>query len=282
MDPAARWNELTRLVNDALEGALSQGSDKCPSELLAAMRHAVMGGGKRLRPVLCLEAAALSGGREQDALPAAVALEMVHAYSLVHDDLPCMDDADMRRGMPSVHRAFGEAMAVLAGDALLALAFEVLANKVVQERACWPEIMLELTRSAGSSGIVGGQVEDCASKVVSEGLIWRVHQRKTASLFKAALRMGALAAGAPSKILEALSEYGYETGLAYQLIDDLGDISDLEGVNAARFLGFEKTRDLALARIEAARHHIVRVEDRAHLLGWLLDTLADRARQASA
>ncbi len=282
MDPAARWNELVGLVNEALEKVLRQQDEKCPGELLVAMRHALMGGGKRLRPVLCLEAAALAGGREEDALPAAVALEMVHAYSLVHDDLPCMDDADTRRGMPTVHRAFGEATAVLAGDALLALAFEVLARRAVDEESRWCEITLELARSAGPSGIVGGQVEDCAAKVVSEGVIWRVHQRKTASLFKAALRMGALAGGAPSTLLESLSEYGYETGLAYQLIDDLGDLSDLEGVNAARSLGFERTRDLALARIEAARLHIVRVRDRVHVLGWLLDTLADKARQASA
>jgi geranylgeranyl diphosphate synthase, type II len=233
-----------------------------PASLLEAMRYSLFAPGKRLRPILVLLAAEACGG-SNDPWPAACAVEMIHAYSLIHDDLPAMDDDDMRRGQPTCHKKFGEALAILAGDALLTMAFQVLAEGYPDRTAS--SCCRELARAAGAAGMVGGQVDDLAweqgGEATIEGLEY-LHQRKTGALIQASLRLGALAAYAdrnsppPHELLERLDSYGRRLGLAFQIIDDLLDVEgDAEqtgkrvGKDAARgkltypgFLGVAESR----------------------------------------
>lgn len=195
-----------------------------PAVLSDAMRHAVLTGGKRLRPILCLAASEAAGGAPEDAWFPALAVECFHAYTLVHDDLPCMDNDLLRRGQPTVHAKYGEMVAVLAGDALQALAFELLARTPEKRPGVAATLVSELARAAGAGGVVGGQVEDMrfAGHADLETVRY-VHQHKTADLFVASLRMGALAAGGQPPAVRALGEYGRQLGLAFQIVDDLLD-----------------------------------------------------------
>jgi geranylgeranyl diphosphate synthase, type II len=196
-----------------------------PAILHKAMRYSVFSGGKRIRPVLCLCAAEAVGANGRSALLPAVAVELLHTYTLIHDDLPCMDDDDFRRGKPTCHKVFGEANAVLAGDALQALAFETLAKAKPPSRYPPNQLMLELAHAAGSRGVVGGQVEDLAfdGRHAKASSVRFIHLHKTADLFRAAVRMGAIAGNATKNELEALTEYGVNFGLAFQIADDLLD-----------------------------------------------------------
>jgi geranylgeranyl diphosphate synthase type II len=209
---------------DAALDQLSRPSEGCPGSLAEAMRYSLLAPGKRLRPMMVLLAAEACGGEIETALPAACAVEMVHAYSLVHDDLPAMDDDDLRRGRPTCHVKFGEALAILAGDALLTLAFEVLAREVKPEslagRCC-----LELARAAGAAALVGGQADDLAAEEAGGNLntLEAIHRRKTGAMFLVSLRLGGLCAGADSEQLAALDAYGKAIGLAFQIVDDLLD-----------------------------------------------------------
>ena len=220
---AERSAHVDRALDDVLPAAETQ-----PRVLHEAMRYSVFSGGKRIRPVLCMAAAEAAGGSAEDALWPALALELLHAYTLIHDDLPCMDDDDMRRGKPSLHKAFGEANAVLAGDALQALAFEVAARPAPGERYEPVRIVTELAVAAGSHGVIGGQVEDLAAVDTDPDreTVEFIHLHKTADLFRASMRMGALAAGATRKTLAALTTYGTCLGLAFQITDDLLDAAD--------------------------------------------------------
>jgi geranylgeranyl diphosphate synthase type II len=201
-----------------------------PASLGEAMRYSLLAPGKRLRPILVLMAAEACGGPECNPWPAACAVEMIHAYSLIHDDLPAMDDDDLRRGQPTCHKKFGEALAILAGDALLTMAFQVLAEgyPALTASSC----CRELARAAGAAGMVGGQVDDLAWEQRGEGNVEALedlHLRKTGALIRASLRLGALAAyahrdGAPPELLERLDGYGRCLGLAFQIIDDLLDV----------------------------------------------------------
>jgi geranylgeranyl pyrophosphate synthase len=191
------------------------------------MRYAMQSGGKRLRPVLVLAAAGASRtGRPADALPAAVAVECVHAYSLVHDDLPCMDNDDLRRGRPTAHRAFDEATALLAGDALLARAFAIIAESYVQDPPLATALVAELAGAAGSRRLVGGQMEDLLAErgagATPEGLAF-IHLNKTAAMIEASLAMGGLCGGAPRASITSLREAGRQLGLAFQVVDDILD-----------------------------------------------------------
>jgi geranylgeranyl diphosphate synthase type II len=199
-------------VDAALAEILDGIGEGCPDVLREAMRHAVLGGGKRLRPILCIAAARACGGDEERALRPGCALELIHAYSLVHDDLPCMDDDDVRRGQPACHKAFGEATAILAGDALLTHAFCVLAESI-------PGAVAMVAELTGPAGMVGGQVDD----VRGNGQIESVYLRKTAALFVAAVGLGGVVARASAEQLRALAEYGRALGLAFQVTDDLID-----------------------------------------------------------
>jgi len=197
-----------------------------PERLLAALRHGVLNGGKRLRPFLVLESAALFGGDGEAILRVAAALECVHSYSLVHDDLPAMDDDDLRRGQPTVHKAFDEAAAILAGDGLLTLAFDILADPAT-ELSAEARIALvgKLARAAGIGGMVGGQALDLAAErdAPDEAGIIRLQAMKTGALIRFACEAGAIAAGAPQADVERLGEFGSAIGLAFQLADDLLD-----------------------------------------------------------
>jgi geranylgeranyl diphosphate synthase type II len=217
------------LVEAHLDAALRP-SPGCPAALLEAMRYSLLAPGKRLRPLLVVLAAEACGGTDAGALPAACAVEMIHAYSLIHDDLPAMDDDDLRRGLPTCHVKFGEALAILAGDALLTLAFQVLAEGYPPATAA--ACCRELARGAGACGMVGGQVDDLAWEKRGGGLadLEALHARKTGALFRACLRLGAWAArgerpgGPDPALLEALDGYGRCFGLAFQITDDLLDV----------------------------------------------------------
>jgi len=211
----AKQEEVNRLLDEILPPTGHR-----PAVLHAAMRHAVCGGGKRLRPTLCLAVAETLGADPATALQPAVALELMHSSTLVHDDLPCMDDDALRRGKPSCHVQFGEANALLAGDALMVLSFEVLASALVPEPA---RLVCELAQAIGSRGVIGGQVEDLAAENTTPdpGTLDFIQLNKTARLIECAVRLGALCAGAGARELEALSRFGLSLGLAFQAVDDL-------------------------------------------------------------
>ncbi|MFA6155619.1 polyprenyl synthetase family protein [Mesorhizobium sp.] len=215
---------LRRLLDDrALSGEIAR-----PERLMAAMRHGVLNGGKRLRPFLVMESAALFSADGEAALRVAAALECVHCYSLIHDDLPAMDDDDLRRGQPTVHRAFDEATAILAGDALLTLAFDIIAgDATVLPAERRSALVLALARAAGPGGMVGGQQLDLDAEHAppDEAGIIRLQAMKTGALIRFACEAGALVAGAPVEDRERLAEFGSAIGLAFQLADDLLDLT---------------------------------------------------------
>ncbi|MER8463226.1 polyprenyl synthetase family protein [Mesorhizobium sp. M1409] len=215
---------LRRLLDDrALSGEIAR-----PDRLMAAMRHGVLNGGKRLRPFLVMESAAIFSADGEAALRVAAAIECVHCYSLIHDDLPAMDDDDLRRGQPTVHMAFDEATAILAGDALLTLAFDIIAGEATvlpaERRAA---LVLALARAAGAGGMVGGQKLDLEAEQAppDEAGIIRLQAMKTGALIRFACEAGALIAGAPAEDRERLAEFGSAIGLAFQLADDLLDLT---------------------------------------------------------
>ena len=218
MNLSAYLEERRARIDAALEKVLPPPETR-PAELHEAMRYCVLNGGKRIRPVLCLAAAELAGGDPETALTPALAVEIFHCSTLVHDDLPCMDDDDLRRGLPTCHIRYGEANAVLTGDALLILAFELLAAEGRSAEA------LELARAAGSRGVIAGQVEDLAAEnrpPDPERLAF-IHLHKTARLIEAALRMGAIAGGADDETVRVLGRFGERVGLAFQIEDDILD-----------------------------------------------------------
>ena len=199
-------------------------NDTRPQILSEAMRHAVLSGGKRLRPILCLAAAEAAGGRADDALLPASAVELLHTYTLVHDDLPCMDNDLLRRGQPTVHAKYGEAIGVLAGDALQTLAFATLARTPEKRPGTAAHLVADLADAAGATGVIGGQVEDIRfAAAPTRAIIDYVFQHKTADLFRAAVRLGAIAAAASEPDLARLSAFADHLGFAFQIIDDLLD-----------------------------------------------------------
>lgn len=224
----ARAVPLEALLRRLLDGRTLSGEVARPERLMAAMRHGVLNGGKRLRPFLVMESAALFSADGEAALRVAAALECVHCYSLIHDDLPAMDDDDLRRGQPTVHRAFDEATAILAGDALLTLAFDILADDATMlpaERRAG--LVLALARAAGAGSMVGGQMLDLEAEQgrPDEAGIIRLQAMKTGALIRFACEAGAILAGAPSGDRERLAEFGSAIGLAFQLADDLLDLT---------------------------------------------------------
>jgi len=213
-------------VEAAIDRLLPAASEP-PSRLHSAMRYSMQAGGKRLRPVLVLAASELfEAAGSADPLPAAVAVECVHTYSLVHDDLPCMDDDSLRRGRPTAHKAYDEATALLAGDALLTFAFEILSTHYARNPALAASLVAELAAAAGSRRLIGGQMEDLlaerALKSTPQGLEF-IHLNKTAAMIEAALAMGGLCAGATDARVESLRAGGRDLGLAFQIVDDILD-----------------------------------------------------------
>ncbi len=242
--------------------------DTRPARLHEAMRYTLEAGGKRLRPVLALAACELFGARA-DALPAAVALECVHTYSLVHDDLPCMDNDDLRRGRPTAHKAFDEATALLAGDAMLTHAFHLLSSAYRSDPALTNALVLELGDAAGSRRLIGGQMADLLGerqKAPSAEELEFIHLNKTAAMIEASLVMGALCGGATPVQLERLRSVGRLTGLAFQVIDDILDVTAdtaTLGKTAGKDLASDKTTYIKLHGLDKARRIAQELTDRA-------------------
>ncbi|MGE5371550.1 MAG: polyprenyl synthetase family protein [Solirubrobacterales bacterium] len=232
MDLARELEKRKTLVEDALRSYLPQ-EEAYPPVIHQAMRYAVLNGGKRLRPMLVVEGALIAGYEPSWVLPAACAVEMIHSYSLVHDDLPAMDDDELRRGKPTCHVVFGEANAILAGDALLTMAFELLAG-IEPAGPVKPAAILkavrEIARAAGSEGMIAGQVVDLASEGIQldEPTLRRMHRNKTGALIKASAVAGAILVGAPESLVQSLETYAEHFGLAFQITDDILDVEGTE------------------------------------------------------
>ena len=225
MDYKVQYQEYLNRATGALEKACDQFLPE-DSEVCRAARYSLLGGGKRIRAVLVLSVCDMLGGDMQTAESFAAAVEMLHCYSLIHDDLPCMDNDDLRRGRPSCHKAFGEATAMLAGDVLLTEAFEVIANAPGSPQACVTAARA-LGAGAGSHGMVYGQELDLKYEALAatEEQLRRIHRNKTGALINAAVQMGAAAAGATSQQCAALAEYAYGLGLVFQIVDDVLDVT---------------------------------------------------------
>jgi geranylgeranyl diphosphate synthase type II len=197
-----------------------------PPRIHEAMRYSVLAGGKRLRPVLVIAAAEAVGGKLEEVLDVACAMEMIHTYSLIHDDLPAMDDDDYRRGQPTSHKVYGEGIAILTGDALLTYAFEVMAAAKINDQGRLLTVIREIAQAAGTLGMIGGQVVDLesAGKQIDHQTLEYIHRAKTGALFRVSLRAGAILAGATKEQLTCLTEYAEHFGLAFQITDDILDI----------------------------------------------------------
>ncbi|MGN6526832.1 MAG: polyprenyl synthetase family protein [Burkholderiaceae bacterium] len=267
IDDFARW---VRARQDDVERALERWVPAgAPAELGLVMRYAVLDGGKRLRPLLVMAAAEAVGGDLAAALRAAVAVELIHAYSLVHDDMPCMDDDVLRRGKPTVHVKYGEAQAMLAGDAMQALAFDVL----TPDEGLAPELMARLVRmlarASGHDGMAGGQAIDLASvgHRLDEAALRDMHRRKTGVLLQASVMMGAACGPAPATALAALSDYGAAVGLAFQVVDDVLDVtqaSEVLGKTAGKDVDQNKPTFVSLLGLEQAQRYALDLRDQAH------------------
>ncbi|MFZ4681472.1 MAG: polyprenyl synthetase family protein [Terrimicrobiaceae bacterium] len=273
----------SKTVDDALNRMLPKATVK-PATIHRAMRYSLFAGGKRLRPIACLAAAEACGGTIDNALPAACAVECIHTYSLIHDDLPCMDDDDFRRGRPTSHKVFGEGIAVLAGDALLTQAFEILATARETSRYKIRDLLRELSGAAGSRQLIAGQVADLEAegKKSTRAELRFIHDRKTAAMIIASLRLGAMSANASATKLTALTRFGKNLGLAFQVIDDILDItqtSEKLGKSAGKDLAAQKTTYPALIGLEAARREARSLTKAAH---QSLSPLGSKASQLHA
>jgi len=250
----------TTAINRALDRLLPKAT-AWPATIHRAMRYSLFAGGKRIRPALCLAAAEACGGGVEAALPLACAIECVHTYSLIHDDLPAMDNDDYRRGKLTNHKVFGEGIAILAGAALLTQAFENAATCKSWPRYLHPRILLEITRAAGSRQLIAGQVADLEGegKKLSADQLKYIHERKTSALLCCSVRLGGMSANCSPAQLQALTDFGYNVGLAFQIIDDILDVtqtSEQLGKTAGKdqtarkatypsIVGLEKSRQIA-------------------------------------
>ena len=277
---------------DKTLGRLIPKSSTKPSTLHQAMRYSIFAGGKRIRPALCLAAAEACGGRWDEALPLAAAVECIHTYSLVHDDLPAMDNDDFRRGKPTNHKVFGEGVAILAGDALLTQAFEMAALATPAKRYPTKDLILEITKASGSLQLIAGQVVDLESegKKISRAQLKYIHERKTSALLCCSARLGGMSANCTASQLKALTDFGYHVGLAFQVIDDILDVTQStdklgktagkdEAVQKATYpsiVGLENSRKIALALTEKAFEAIKPFGRKAIALEALADFLLNR------
>ncbi len=289
MDVAAYFAERGALVDRHLAALVPPpGEAAAPRPLQAAMRHLLFPGGKRLRPVLAMAASEAVGGTPEAALPVAAAVELVHTYSLIHDDLPCIDDDTERRGGPTVHVAFDEALAVLAGDALLALAFEVLSSGASGAARLETERVLatvgELAAAAGATALVGGQVDDLALESCAgpgdelAEQVESIHRRKSAALLTAAITGGARLGGAGETELEVLRRFGGDVGVAFQIADDLLDQGNEDGCSLVRVFGPERARARAEVLLDGALGLIEDWGDRAEPLRECARSAVRRSR----
>jgi geranylgeranyl diphosphate synthase type II len=280
-------------VEAALDGYLPAG-EAYPESLHEAMRYSVFSGGKRFRPILCLASCEASGGRREGVMPVACAIELIHTYSLIHDDLPCMDDDDLRRGRPTNHKVFGEAIAVLAGDALLTHAIELVvtvAGPQLGPESCL-RVLEDITRAIGVDGMVAGQVVDMESegKPVGEETVSYIHSRKTGALITSTARCGAIAAGADETMIMRMAAYGEKVGLAFQITDDIldaeggfGDLKSGAGLDRQKekatypsVHGLERSKAIAGGLIAEARDLIADLGEAGLPLRGLADLVVNR------
>ena len=257
------------LVDAALKRSVPAASIR-PATIHQAMRYSLLAGGKRLRPILTLAAAEACGLTDvKTALPAASAVELIHTYSLIHDDLPCMDDDDLRRGMPTCHKVFGGGVAVLAGDALLTRAFGLLATLRLPKRYPLSQVVTEVAEAAGSLRLIAGQVADLEAegKRLPIANVRFIHERKTAAMIILSLRLGAMVANASEPQIKALTVFGESLGLAFQILDDILDVtqsSDQLGKSAGKDLTAAKSTYPAVIGLEASRREALRLTGKAH------------------
>jgi geranylgeranyl diphosphate synthase type II len=281
-----------RRVEAALD-RLTPAESVAPAMIHRAMRYSLFAGGKRIRPILCLQGAAAVGDEMRGALDAGCALEMVHTYSLIHDDLPALDNDDFRRGKPTCHKVFGEAMAVLAGDALLTLAMQTLARIEGLEAAAKIALVEELSSGSGTvGGMIGGQVADIEGEgqPATAELLESIHRAKTGALLRASVRMGAICGGADARQLAALSSYGEHVGLAFQIVDDILDVEESSealgktaGKDAAQgkitfpaVYGLAESRCMAQKECERAHEALEAFGPRAQRLREIADLIVSR------
>ncbi|MDP9254483.1 MAG: polyprenyl synthetase family protein, partial [Verrucomicrobiota bacterium] len=249
----SRQKEIDRALDRYLPKA-----DVPPATIHRAMRYSLFAGGKRLRPILCLAATEACGGKTQAALPLACALECIHTYSLVHDDLPSMDNDDFRRGRPTCHKVFGDGIAVLAGDALLTIAFEIAAQARTSRRYDLREMIRELSNAASSRKLIAGQVADLEAegRKVTRSQLRYIHENKTAAILTTSVRLGAMSANASEKQLTAITEFGRALGLAFQVIDDILDVtqtSEKLGKSAGKDIAAHKATYPSVIGLEKSR-----------------------------
>jgi len=257
----------TETVNAALDQFLP-GEKTKPATIHKAMRYSLFAGGKRMRPALLLAAAEACGGSDAVAMPLACAVECIHTYSLIHDDLPAMDNDDFRRGKPTNHKVFGEDIAVLAGDALLTQAFEIAAQCKKFPRYPHDKIILEIARASGSLQLVAGQVADLEGegKKLSIGELKFIHERKTSALLCCSVRLGGMSANCPPAQLRALTDFGHHVGLAFQVIDDILDVtqtSEQLGKTAGKDVAVQKATYPAIVGLEKSRQIAAQLTARA-------------------
>ncbi len=283
----AYWKREQRRINEELDRLLPLAGD--PSNRLhRAMRYATLGGGKRLRPIMAIAVHEALGGQNEFIYPVAASLEMLHTYSLIHDDLPCMDDDDQRRGQPTVHVAFDEATAVLAGDALHALAFEILAG------AAPKPLIAEVARAIGTTGMLGGQMADLEAegKTPDRDLVVAIHACKTGALFVASARAGAIMASAEEDDLHAIEAYARPLGLAFQIVDDLLELTATPGqlgkpsdsdqkhqkVTFPAAVGIDAARQTAQSLVQQAKTALERLHGDTSILNAIADFVITRDR----
>ncbi|PYK10785.1 MAG: farnesyl-diphosphate synthase [Verrucomicrobia bacterium] len=257
-----------KLIERALDRYLPKANTK-PATLHRAMRYSLFAGGKRLRPILCLAAAEACRGNVSNVLPLACALECIHTYSLVHDDLPSMDNDDFRRGRPTCHKVFGDGIAVLAGDALLTIAFEIVSRTKPAPRYDISVLLREIAVAAGSQRLIAGQVADLEGegKNVKRDQLQFIHENKTAAILKSSVRLGAMSANADARKLSAITRFGQRLGLAFQIIDDILDVtqtSEILGKSAGKDVAAKKATYPAVIGLEKSRAEARRLTRQAH------------------
>ena len=265
----AYLQDRQKIVEEALEYYLP-GEDNIPADIYKAVRYSVFNGGKRIRPILCLAATEAVGGDLGPAIPVACALELIHSYSLIHDDLPAMDDDDFRRGKPTCHKVFGENIAILAGDALLTEAFVLLSHvekvRLSAERRL--AVIQEIAKAAGICGMVGGQALDVLSgkSVSDEDTLNEIHRRKTGALIVAAVKSGAIIFNARKDKIQALAEYGINVGLAFQVADDILNVEgdrELMGKKTGSDAAHDKLTYPSLLGLDLAKEKLAKYIDAA-------------------
>jgi geranylgeranyl pyrophosphate synthase len=290
MDFSTKFNTFVALAEKALDEFVVPAASR-PSRLHEAMRYSLQAGGKRLRPVLLQASTELFGSAKNNPLPAAAAIECIHTYSLIHDDLPCMDNDDLRRGRPTCHKAYDEATALLAGDGLLTLAFEILSTRYPAEVGF--ALVRELSDAAGSRRLIGGQMEDLLAEKKSnatEEQLEFIHLNKTAAMIEAALVMGGIAAGATEEALSSLRCFGRELGLTFQIVDDILDatadsatLGKTAGKDAradkttfVKLHGIDRAKALAAQHTDAALAHLAKLPGDTRFLQELVVVMLKR------